>query len=58
MVCCSCIHHLPFMHQCEVVKLFEDGVSGLVDGEDHSLASSGQPSYIFGHFYYIDGSRW
>lgn len=45
MVCCSCIHHLPFMHQGQMVKLSEDGVAWLVDGEDHSLSSSGQAGH-------------
>lgn len=45
VVRCSCIHHLPFVHQRQVVELFEDGVAWLVDGEDHSLTSPGQPGH-------------
>ena len=45
MVCRSCVHHLPFVHQGQMVKLPEDGVAWLVDGEDHSLTSSGQPGH-------------
>lgn len=35
------------MHQSQLVKLFEDGVTRLVDGEDDSLASPGQPEETF-----------
>lgn len=33
------------MHQSQMIKLFEDGVAWLVDGEDHSLTSSGQAGH-------------
>lgn len=46
MVCCPCVHNLSFMHQSEVVKLLEDGVAWLVDGEDYSFTSSGQSEVL------------
>lgn len=38
-----CVDDFSFIHECEVVKLAEDGVARLVNGEDHSLTLFGEP---------------
>lgn len=39
----SRVDDFSFVHECEVIKLPEDGVAGLVNGEDDGLALFGEP---------------
>ncbi len=40
-----CVDDFSFIHECHVVKLAEDGVAWLVNGEDDSLPFFGEPEY-------------
>lgn len=42
-VCRPCVDDFSFVHECEVIKLPEDGVAWLVNGEDDGLALFGEP---------------